>query len=215
LQRIVLIRHGETDGESSIRFHGRGDVPLSALGEAQLEATAHALRRRFGSEAGELVVASPLQRSWRGAWIVSGRHPTRIIRDFREVDFGRWEGLTAEEIEAQDPVLFSEWQSQGSSFDFPGGEPRAEFRERVLRGLERVKASGATSALLVVHKGILRTIAKALAGDDAADGDIPLGGTIELSRGADDQWRVGRRGSNPEGLAEAAVITEQRPPDAA
>ena len=112
-------------------------------------------------------------------------------------------------------MLFAEWQSQGSSFEFPGGEPRGEFRERVLRGLERVKESGATSALLVVHKGIQRTIAKALAGEDAADGDIPLGGVVELSRAADDVWRVGRRSSNPEGLGEAAAPTEQRPPDAA
>jgi len=211
LRRIVLVRHGETVGNSSVRFHGSTDVALSDEGRRQMRDTA----RRMARQSFDLVVASTLRRSWDSAAVLSGGAPVRLEPDFREIHFGRWEGLTAEEIEAQDPVLFSEWQSQGSSFDFPGGEPRAEFRERVLRGLERVKASGATSALLVVHKGILRTIAKALAGDDAADGDIPLGGTIELSRGADDQWRVGRRGSNPEGLAEAAVITEQRPPDAA
>ena len=38
LRRIVLIRHGETDGESSVRFHGSSDVALSEAGRAHLRA---------------------------------------------------------------------------------------------------------------------------------------------------------------------------------
>ena len=34
--QLVLVRHGETEGESSIRYHGRNDVALSALGRAQM-----------------------------------------------------------------------------------------------------------------------------------------------------------------------------------
>ena len=35
LRRILLVRHGETDGESSVRFHGSTDVDLSAEGREQ------------------------------------------------------------------------------------------------------------------------------------------------------------------------------------
>jgi broad specificity phosphatase PhoE len=200
LRRIVLVRHGETVGNSSVRFHGSTDVALSDEGRLQMrEASKRLVRECF-----DLVVASTLRRSWEGASIVGGGAPVRLEPDFREIHFGRWEGLTREEIEAQDPALYAEWQQHGSDFEFPGGEPRAEFRARVLRGLERVQETGATSALLVVHKGILRTVARALAGDGAAEDEIALGGAIELSRGPDDVWRVGRRGSNPEGVATAA-----------
>ena len=34
--RLILVRHGETEGESSIRYHGRTDVALSELGRAQM-----------------------------------------------------------------------------------------------------------------------------------------------------------------------------------
>ena len=38
LNRIVLVRHGETTGESSIRYYGATDVPLSDLGRQQVRA---------------------------------------------------------------------------------------------------------------------------------------------------------------------------------
>ena len=84
--------------------------------------------------------------------------------NFREIDFGRWEGLTAEEIQASDPVLYEDWQSGRKGFDYPGGEPRAAFRARVTHGVESLKESGACSVLLVCHKGVIRMLGEALTG---------------------------------------------------
>ena len=39
-RRIWLVRHGETEGQSSIRYHGSNDVPLSDVGRAQIRALA-------------------------------------------------------------------------------------------------------------------------------------------------------------------------------
>jgi len=79
---------------------------------------------RLRSEIFDLVVASPLQRSWEAAWIVSGGASVRLEADFREVHFGRWEGLTKEEIEASDPILFADWQSKRNGFEYPTAERR-------------------------------------------------------------------------------------------
>lgn len=201
LRRLVLIRHGETDGRSSVRFHGSSDVPLSDEGRAQMREVAKSLATEYV----DLVVASTLRRAWESASIVSGGAPVRLESDFREIDFGRWEGLTKEEIEASDPVLYADWQSRAEGFEFPGGEPRAEFKARTLRGLERLKNSGATCALVVAHKGTVRTIAEALTGTPLDGDSVPLGAAVTLSRGADGQWLLGRRGSNPEGLGDAAA----------
>ena len=100
LRRIVLIRHGETVGNSAERFHGSSDLALSAEGREQMRARGGAL----ATEVFDLVVASTLRRSWEAAQIVSGGAPIRLEHEFREIHFGRWEGLTKSEIEASDPV---------------------------------------------------------------------------------------------------------------
>ena len=131
------------------------------------------------------------------ARILSGGAPVRIESDFREIDFGRWEGLTKEEIEVADPVLYRDWQDRVAGFDFPGGEPRAEFTKRVLRGFERLEQGRAHSVLLVAHKGIVRTVAERLLGAALPHGEPPLAGLVGLSLGPDAIWRPGRRSSDP------------------
>ncbi len=196
LRRLVLIRHGETDGESSVRFHGSTDVSLSDVGRAQLRETSLELAR----EVFDLVVASPMQRAWEGARILSGGAPVRIDADLREIHFGRWEGLTREEIEALDPVLHKDWQDRVAGFEFPGGEPRADFQKRVLDALERLEQTGATSALIVSHKGPIRTIAEKLLGAPLEPEVPALAGIVGLSLDAGGTWIHGRRSSDPEGL---------------
>ena len=195
LRRVVLVRHAETEGESSVRFHGSTDVPLSAEGRVHMREVA----RLLALEAFDLVAASPLSRAWEAARILVGGAPIRIERDFREIDFGRWEGLTKQEIAATDPVLYQEWQDKVPGFDFPRGEPRADFHKRVLRGFERLEQSGATSVLLVAHKGVVRSIAEKLAGAPLEEGEPELGGLMGFSLGVDGVWRAGRRSSDPAG----------------
>ena len=195
LRRVVLLRHGETQGDSGSRFHGSNDVALSDEGRRQVREAAHGLRR----EVFELVVASPLRRSWRSAAIVAGTAPVRLEAGFREVHFGRWEGLSAEEIQAQDPVLYEDWQDGREGFEYPSGERRADFRARVLAAFASIEASGAANVLCVLHKGVIRVIAEHLGG--ALEADQPaLGSSVSFSRAAGGAWRAGRRSSNPEAL---------------
>ena len=195
LRRIVMVRHGETEGQSSVRFHGSADVRLNDEGRAQLREAAREMR----TEVFDLVAASPLRRSWEGAVIVSGGAPVRLYPEFREVHFGHWEGMTAEEIEASNPALYRDWQAGAAGFEYPGGELREAFRSRVARGLEALLASGATSVLLVGHKGVIRTIGERLLDATLSEGP-ELGCVASVSRGADGRWYEGRRGSNPPGL---------------
>lgn len=192
LRRMVLVRHGETVGNSSTRFHGRSDVALSAEGREQVRGAALGL----GTELFDLVVASPLQRAWQTAQLLRSGS-ARLEPGFREVDFGRWEGLTAEEIEARDPVLHREWRAHPATFDYPGGEARADFNARVHAGLARIEQSGATTVLVAAHKGVIRTIVTKLYGS-SLEPEVPaLGGVIGLSRNAAGAWYLGRTGSSP------------------
>jgi broad specificity phosphatase PhoE len=197
LRRIVMVRHGETEGQSSIRFHGSADVRLNDEGRAQLREAARKMKTEFF----DLVAASPLRRAWEGAVIVSGGAPVRLYPEFREVHFGHWEGMTAEEIQESNPALYRDWQAGAANFEYPGGELREAFHTRVARGLDALIASGATSVLVVSHKGVIRTIGERLL-DEPLSGGPELGGVVSVSRGADGRWHEGRRGSNPPGLVE-------------
>ncbi len=171
-------------------------MPLSEEGRRQVRETAVGL----GGEVFDLVLASSLRRAWESARILSGGAPVRLEPDFREIHFGRWEGLNEKEIEAADPVLYRDWKDGAEGFEYPAGEPRAAFRERVLRGLARLQESDARCALVAVHKGVIRTIAEALLGEPLEAGVPELGGVVALSRNPDGSWFSGRHGSNPAGL---------------
>lgn len=201
LRRLLLLRHGETDGASSVRMVGSTDADLSEQGRDQMRRAA----AQINLEAVDLVVASPLKRSWRAAWIVGRGAMVRLDADLREIHFGRWEGLSHEEIEARDPVLFADWRAGAAGFEFPGGEPREAFRERVGRGLERLLAADAHTALAVLHKGVIREIVRRLL-DEPLPADRPaLAELVTLTRRPDGTWFAGTRSSNPPALEEGAA----------
>lgn len=187
LSRVIVVRHGETEGESSIRYHGITDVPLSDEGREQIRR----LARSLPADGYGLVVSSPLQRAVETAEIIAPGAPVRIEPAFSEIDFGRWEGLTAEEIEARDPELFGEWRARGTDFDFPEGEPRAAFRARVNAAIDALldgeDLNGSTT-LIAAHKGVLRTIVERLTQQRLDDPHYPpLGSAASLVR-LDGRW---------------------------
>src|SRR6202035_4584059 len=103
--RFILVRHGETEGESSIRYHGRTDVALSELGRDQMRRARRAIETNHGGINFARVFSSPLVRASEGARIVAAFQsaPLVTIDEFAEVHFGLFEGLTADEIRERYP----------------------------------------------------------------------------------------------------------------
>ena len=165
---LILVRHGETEGESSIRYHGRTDVPLSELGRAQMRLAGRAIEMRRGDRNFVRVFSSPLVRASEGARIVAGDSaPLVTIDEFAEVHFGLFEGLTADEIRERYPNEFALWNADrlAPTYAYPAGESRADFTNRVERGLERVLALWTprdNDALIVAHRGVIRAIVRKL-----------------------------------------------------
>lgn len=196
LRRVVLLRHGDTQGDSANRFHGSNDVALSEEGRRQVREAAHGLR----GEVFDLVVASPLRRSWQSAAMLVGSAPVRLEAGFREIHFGRWEGLSLEEIQARDPILCEDWQAGREGFEYPSGELRADFRARVLAAFASIEACGAANLLCVLHKGVIRVIAEHLSGETQPRDQPGLACSLSFTRSASGAWRAGRRSSDPEAL---------------
>jgi broad specificity phosphatase PhoE len=184
--RLALVRHGETVGNSSIRYHGITDVVLSSLGRAQ----AHEARARLAQVRFDRVVASSLTRAWQTATVIAPEQPILLEEGLREVDFGRWEGLTREEIAGRDPALYAQWQQSRQGFDYPDGEAGTDFRARIGDALQRLLTMEAPSLLVVAHKGVIGVLFEALMGSELPPGQPELGGVLRLERVPGGVWRT-------------------------
>jgi broad specificity phosphatase PhoE len=186
---LVLVRHGETEGESSIRYHGRNDVALSEPGRAQMLAARREIELRFGDTRFDHIFATPLSRAMEGAKLIVGDNANIVtIEEFIEVHFGLFEGLTKEEIQQRHPIEFEKWRADplAPSYTYPEGESRAGFAERVERGLattlkliEAARRAESERALIVAHRGVIRAIVRALIG---AEPEVDLGSIQILAR---------------------------------
>jgi broad specificity phosphatase PhoE len=154
---IYLLRHGEIADAEPRRFVGHLDVPLSPRGEAQC--ARQALRLRDVALAA--VVSSDLARAVRSAEIIGASHglvPKRLPA-LREMDMGRWEGLTAADLEAREPAAFRDWMGRVGDYPFPDGEDVGRLVARAWPAFEAVTAEYAGHAVAVVaHAGPNRAI---------------------------------------------------------
>ena len=109
VRRLWFVRHGETEGQSSIRFHGRNDVALNEHGRAQIRALAPLLAHAPFVR----VVHSPLRRAAESAAILAAlcgatQVPHHADERLREISFGACEGMTEAEIEGAFPGFLAE-----------------------------------------------------------------------------------------------------------
>jgi broad specificity phosphatase PhoE len=188
--RLIVVRHGETEGESSIRYHGANDVALSELGRAQMRAARDAIAREHGGLDFVRTFTTPLVRASESAAIIAGsRAPVITIEEFAEVHFGRFEGLTAAEIEARYPSDFARWNANrlDDTYTYPEGESRAAFAARVERGVKRMlrEIPDTGTALVVAHRGVIRAIVKKMTG---AESSVELGSISVLE--FETAWRA-------------------------
>jgi alpha-ribazole phosphatase/probable phosphoglycerate mutase len=155
--RLYLVRHGQVAEGHTDRYHGHNDIGLSPQGVRQFEA----LAAQLASTPLQGVYSSDLTRAIKGAEIISrGRDLTpQVIPEFREINFGAWEGLTFAEIMAQYPAELEERFKDLANFRIPGGESLKDVKARALPRLQELLARHAGAAFLIVaHAGINRVI---------------------------------------------------------
>ena len=163
---IMLLRHGESEGNAQGRMQGRRDYPLSLLGREQAQRAAAFI----GSSGLSLnaVYTSPLKRAFETAAIVaaSGVRPVAVVdEDLPEIAAGSLQGLNEDEIRAAHPEFMHRPLSETGDFAAYGGESYADLQARVTRLLARLEArhrAGEELVLLVGHGGFHYQLVKAL-----------------------------------------------------
>lgn len=156
--KILLARHGETAWNAEGRYQGQEDIPLSETGEAQARALGERLRFVHIDRA----VASPLRRALRTAELALGDDRlARLTTDagLMEIAHGRWEGLLAAEIRAQDPERLHAWRHAPHEVLMPGGESLQHVLDRAWAALGRAtEGLGDGTLLVVAHDAVNRVL---------------------------------------------------------
>lgn len=157
-EALLLARHGQTDDNlEPIRFQGFRDTPLNEVGRAQARELAELVADRYRPRS---LWCSDLRRAAETAATVGARIGLRAVADprLREGFRGRWEGSLFADIERDEPELYAGWRRGGAAWRFPGGESLAEHQARVLEALAEIRATGPLPALVVCHRGSIRTV---------------------------------------------------------
>ena len=164
MPRVVLIRHGEAEGEAGQRFLGRSDVPLSERGIAQTVA----LESRLPDLDITALVTSPLRRARQTADLI-GRVLSltpEIREDLTELDFGSWTGHTADDLLRQQPATYAAWLDHPETVEPAAGETLVALRGRVSAAVEDLLADYPEDAnlLIVTHEHVGRSLLTLLLG---------------------------------------------------
>lgn len=170
---VLLIRHGQTAGNLAHRYIGcRTDEPLCEAGIAALKGKRYPPVRR--------VLVSPLLRCRQTAELLYPGILPEIVPDFRECDFGLFEGKSYAELNG-DPA-YQAWIDSGGTLPFPGGEAREEFIARCVRAFDSIADLWKTDAAIIAHGGTLMSImqAHALPQKDYFDYQVPNGQGFRL-----------------------------------
>ena len=155
---LLIVRHGQASHNLAARWEGWGTSPLTPLGRQQAEAVAR--RLASWSPAVARLYVSPLVRARQTAELIARYLELApvIHEGLREIDFGQVAGLTQEAFSQAMPQVYARWlKRRDLSFQFPGGEQRLAFYQRVGRALDEIVARSAGQTVVVVaHGGSIR-----------------------------------------------------------
>jgi broad specificity phosphatase PhoE len=159
---VVLVRHGSTTLTLSHGYSGSSvpGPPLNDQGRAQAAAAAVLVDRVGRDLWGDIphpseLIASPMVRTQQTAAVVAARLglEVRTVPEFKEADFGAWEGLTAEEIEERWPGRLRPWHLEADVRP-PGGESSADVGVRVRGALGALLAGGVDRTVVVISHAV-------------------------------------------------------------
>lgn len=157
MSKLLLVRHGDTEAGSNLRYWGQTDVKLSAIGLRQAEN----LRHRLATQKIDAIYTSNLMRASVTAKTIASEHQLDVTTcaELNEVNFGKVEGLTFDEVSQLYPEVAQMWVSRSLSLSFPDGEDFDKFNNRVSKFLSRLEKHTPEEVILIVaHAGPLRIL---------------------------------------------------------
>jgi broad specificity phosphatase PhoE len=152
--KLIMVRHGESEGNSIRRFTTSGEAKITELGRRQAHEAATRIKLKYHPT---LVIASTFARARETGQIIANELgiPIEYEKEFREMSLGDLAGQPYESI-AQDPTFDPQrswlWRA-------PNGESHEDVLKRVAPVLDSVIHKYPDDEIVVVsHGGVMRAV---------------------------------------------------------
>lgn len=170
--RIYLIRHGQTDWNIQGKIQGSCNIPLNETGRRQARQLAEGMEARPVAK----LFSSTLVRAMETAEAVSQRQGVGIIPldSLIEIGFGKWEGMTNDEILEAYPKEYTHWCLNPGEAAPPGGESLREVTGRCKTAVKEIlrTTGGREDAAVVSHGATIVHLISCMVPEAAEAGDI-------------------------------------------
>ncbi len=197
VERVFVIRHGETDWNAQKRWQGHTPTGLNATGLTQ----AQALGQYLGQRPISAVYTSDLPRALQTASALTdvlGLQPQVDIR-WREIHAGIFQGLSGDEARQRYPDELALWYAHDLEYIIPEGESRNQLGMRALAAWEDAVSLSPTGEVAVVtHGGTIWNLLRVLFGTGWEQGRTRVANTsITTLENAGGTWKLAAFAETP------------------
>lgn len=158
MKKLVLIRHGITEGNKNRWYYGSTDLPLTEEGKGNLVSLCE---RGIYPKPGEsaIYITTGLKRTEETLRIIYDKEPDKTLAKFKEMDFGVYECKSFEELACDEDFLKWAYDETGT-VRLARGESRNDFSHRIKSGLEEILSEIDLREMTVVvcHGGVISAI---------------------------------------------------------
>ena len=180
--KLYLIRHAQTQGNLEGRYIGcRSDEALCSEGVLTIQGKTYPPVAQ--------VFVSPMRRCIETAKLIYPHIAPQIVDDFRECDFGAFEGKNYRELNGR--TDYQSWIDSGGEAPFPNGESRADFAARCVKAFRALSLfEQDKDTALIVHGGTIMAIMEAVAKPKANYFDFQIKCARGYELNADGTYRL-------------------------
>ena len=158
MTKFILVRHGQSKANECGYLVGNTEAPLSPKGEKQAKAVSEYILKAYKVD---VIYSSPLSRACNTVKGVADELnlPINTENELMEFNFGKWEGLTHEEIKNNFDDGYSKWARDPGVFIPDGGESMAQLQTRVVEKLKEIgKKEDGKTVLIGSHSSVIRAL---------------------------------------------------------
>lgn len=155
--KMIIVRHGQTEWNALHRYQGHTDIQLNDTGRSQAISLGRYLQHK---EQVEAIYCSDLSRSRETADLIAQAVNLPVTSDprLREINFGRWEGLTFSQVYEQFRREFDDWFNHTAEFRAPGGESFQQLLARSLQALQEIANEHEGTVVVATHGGVIMAL---------------------------------------------------------
>lgn len=158
MTKFILVRHGQSKANECGYLVGNTEAPLSPKGEKQAKTVSEYILKAYKVD---VIYSSPLSRACNTVKGVADELnlPINTENKLIEFNFGKWEGLTHEEIKNNFDDGYSKWARDPGVFIPDGGESMAQLQTRVVEKLKEIgKKEDGKTVLIGSHSSVIRAL---------------------------------------------------------